>query len=383
MPKPPASAQSSRRCSEPRVADFVPGLELARRFYGEAVRPILEDAFSELPHSAALLGPGSEVLGYDDAMSTDHHWGPRAMLFVSGPDYKARAESLRQTLAERLPTSFLGYSTNFTEPQKDGAMMLRQVESGPVNHRVEIMTVKGFFRAILGVDPLASISTAEWLTFPQQSLRSIAAGAVFHDDLGLEDARAVFRWYPEDVWLYLLASGWRRIAQQEAFVGRTGLEGDELGSRLIATNLVRDLMRLCFLIERSHVPYAKWFGRAFGELSCAEVLVPVLERATSAAGWKERENALVAAYSQVACMHNDLGITDPLPTEATPYYDRPFLVLHADRFADALHGAIQDPQVRQLAERPLIGSLDQLSDSTDVAHPRWRTRLRALYGKDE
>lgn len=52
---------------------FIPGLELSRRFYWEAVRPVLDDAYPNLSHSAALIGHGSEVLGFDTPMSADHH----------------------------------------------------------------------------------------------------------------------------------------------------------------------------------------------------------------------------------------------------------------------------------------------------------------------
>ena len=55
------------------MKDFIPGLELASKFYEEAVKPILESVFSALPYSAALIGTGSEVLGFDNAMSADHH----------------------------------------------------------------------------------------------------------------------------------------------------------------------------------------------------------------------------------------------------------------------------------------------------------------------
>jgi hypothetical protein len=51
----------------------VSGLDLSRRFYEQAVRPLV----SGVPHSAALLGEGSEVLGFDDEVSTDHDFGPR------------------------------------------------------------------------------------------------------------------------------------------------------------------------------------------------------------------------------------------------------------------------------------------------------------------
>ncbi len=36
--------------------------------------------------------------------------------------------------------------------------------------------------------------------------------------------------------------------------------GDEVGSALIGSRLVRDIMRLCFLMEQTYAPYAKWFG---------------------------------------------------------------------------------------------------------------------------
>lgn len=48
---------------------FIPGLELKRLFYEEAIRPILDREFPQLRHSAARLGSGSEVLGYDTELS--------------------------------------------------------------------------------------------------------------------------------------------------------------------------------------------------------------------------------------------------------------------------------------------------------------------------
>ena len=47
------------------------GLELAKRYYEEVGRPMLERDFPELlPRLAAgLVGEGSECLGFDDAIS--------------------------------------------------------------------------------------------------------------------------------------------------------------------------------------------------------------------------------------------------------------------------------------------------------------------------
>jgi hypothetical protein len=44
-------------------------------------------------------------------------------------------------------------------------------------------------------------------------------GAVFHDGLDtLHQVRAGLQWYPHDLWRYVLACQWRRVAQEEGFV---------------------------------------------------------------------------------------------------------------------------------------------------------------------
>ena len=61
------------------MTDFIKGLELNELFYKGAVAPLLKARFPQVQHSAALIGWGSEVLGYDDLESTDHNWGVRAI----------------------------------------------------------------------------------------------------------------------------------------------------------------------------------------------------------------------------------------------------------------------------------------------------------------
>ena len=62
------------------------GIELSRRYYLSAVAPGL----AGVPHAAALLGPGSEVLGYDDGVSPDHDFGERVQIFY--PDRETAGE---------------------------------------------------------------------------------------------------------------------------------------------------------------------------------------------------------------------------------------------------------------------------------------------------
>jgi Domain of unknown function (DUF4037) len=366
--------------SEAGMRDFVGGLDLSGLFYEKAVWPILDSTFPGLTHSAALIGYGSEVLDYDTPRSTDHEWGPRLLLFLSDGDHKVHAARVAEVLRYRLPRRFGGHSTHFGEPDAEGVRVPERRTSGPVEHKVEVHTVRRFFVSWTSLDPLGEIGLTDWLRVPQQRLLEVTAGRVYHDGLGeLGKARAKLAYYPRDVWLYMLAAQWRRVGHLEAFVGRTGEVGDGLGWRLIAAGLTHDLMRLCFLMERRYAPYAKWFGTAFSRLRCATELRPHLEGALAADSWKQRESHLSRAYEAIARMHNELGVTLPLETMVTPFHGRPYLVLHAERFAAALEEAVTDPRVRSLPQG--VGSADQLTDSTDVlAKPEIYSRLGTLYG---
>lgn len=365
------------------MTNFISGLELSNLFYLEAVKPVFDKHFPQLHYSAALLGYGSEVLGFDTEMSADHDWGPRLMIFLEEDDFAARHENIHEALRRELPFEFRGFSTNFSPPDltDNGTQRLEIIESGLINHHVEIFTARTFFLDYLNFDLRQPIAPADWLTFPEQKLRALTAGAIYHDETGLRETLSKFAYYPNDVWLYLLASGWNRISQEEHLMGRAGMVGDEIGSAIIAARLARDLMRLCFLMEKQYAPYPKWFGTAFSQLECAADLSPVLKKVLAAENWREREKFLAASYEYVAAMHNRLEIMGPLTAKAANFFGRPFLVIHLHgKFADEICKLITDPAVKRLAEKPLIGSLDQFSDSTDIlSDPRWRENLRKLY----
>ena len=353
------------------AAEFLPGLELSRRFYFEAVLPILRRTLVGVPHSAARLGTGSEVLGFDTERSADHEWGPRLQIFLGERDLRSHGESIWQALSEQLPTSFAGWPTHFSAPDGGPIGHMTQTD-GPVNHRVAVTSIADWFGRELGFDPRAGISTLDWLAAPTQRLAENTGGAVFSDGLGeLVEARRRIQWYPDDLWRYALACQWQRISQEEAFVGRAGEVGDEVGSAMVAARLVREIARLAFLLERRWAPYAKWLGSAFATLPISAVLGGPLHDVLAATSWKEREAGLCAAYSITARAQNELALAEPVDPAVRPYHDRPFLVLHAERFADALRRGITDPAVRDL---PPLGAIDQIVDSTDVLCSPVRTR---------
>jgi hypothetical protein len=360
---------------------FIPGRDLSRRFYWEAVRPLLDAHFPDLAHAAALIGPGSEVLGFDTAMSMDHDWYPKLVLFLREQEAHM-IEPVKEMLAQHLPHVFLGFPVDAQElPDEPGMAVMRLKSEGRVNHRVFPVTLRAFARKWLDWELDQPLEAADWLSFPSQTLRSLTAGAVHYDGVGeLTALCQKLAWYPQDVWLYLLACGWQRIGEEEHLAPRAGFVGDELGSTLIAARLVRDIMSLCFLMERQYAPYPKWFGSAFRQLHCAGDMQPWLWQAVQAASWQEREAALCQAYEQLAQMHNALGIIAALPEKVSHFHDRPFRVIHGEVFASAICEQIHDPAVQRMVERGLIGSLDQFSDSTTLrSWIHWRKRIRRLY----
>lgn len=337
---------------------FIPGLQLSRMYYEQVVKKIMSDFFPNLQYSSGLIDYGSDVLGYDTTISRDHEWGPRLSIFLKTEEIDQYAHKIHTVLSENLPYEFEGYSTNFSGKVGAGLQRLEKIEEGTVNHKIRVLTVEGFFKGHLELNIHKEIETKKWLFFPQQKLKTIRSGDIFHDDLNIETIRSKLHFYPKDVWLYLMASEWSLIAQEEAFVGRSGDVGDEIGSKLIASRIIEKIMNLCFLMEKEYAPYSKWFGTAFKNLTAAETFLPLIEKTLDANNWKERETYLSKMYERIAEKHNNLKVTEPLNTKVTDYYRRPYLVLMAGRFAETLFEKITDPVLKEIG---LLGSIDQIT----------------------
>ena len=343
--------------------NFVPGLVLSERFFHSAVEPLIATHFPTLRYSAARLSRGSDVMGFDTPQSRDHHWGPKTTLFLADDDVARHGDEIVTMLGNELPFTIDGYPTHFDQPDVDGGF-LTHTGQRPIAHGVTVTTIARFTRDYLGVDATHPIDERAWLAMPSQRLRTIRSGRVFRDDLGLSAVRERLHWYPHEVWLYRMANQWRRIDQEEPWVGRCGDVGDELGSRIVATRLLVELMRLCFLIEREYWPYFKWFGTAFSRLRCSATLTPIFHDVMNAADWKSREAAIGRAHLRVGAMHNELGVTDVIEPRLAPFFNRPYQVPHAMRFVDALMGAVRSPSLRAIPS--YVGSVDQFADSTDI-----------------
>jgi hypothetical protein len=347
------------------MPQFLPGLELSRRFYDEVVRDLVTP-----PHAACLLGEGSEVLGFDQPRSTDHGWGPRLQVFVE----RADTASVARAIERGLPAAFAGWPVRFF-----------RLEAGAVTHHVEVSTLDDWICRHLGFDPRTQLTTARWLALSQQRLLHATAVAVFRDDTGeVSTLRKLLAWYPRDVWLWLMASQWHLIGNAEPLVGRTAEASDPRGSALVAAALVRLIMQLSFLQERRYWPYAKWFGTAFSRLDVAAELGPLLDEMLSSRDYRTREDAVVHALQFAAHRHNTLGLTPPVDTSTGHFRVnindavRPYRVLNAGRFVEACRAAIENESLRALVP---VGALDQLTHADDamVNFTSWPAELARVY----
>jgi hypothetical protein len=350
------------------------GSELARTYFEHVVRPVVAARWPQLPYAAARLGSGSDVLGLDDAMSTDHDWGLRLNLLVpdgrnaaagaAGPGgVPGLAAEIDSHLSLQLPDSFAGHPTRFAttwDPR--------------VRHRVQVETARDIAVSRLGVDPTHDLTVGDWLSLTGQAVLEVTGGEVFVDDVGeLDGIRRRLQWYPDDLWRHLVAVDWARLAQELPVVGRTGERGDEVGSRVVAGRLTGVAMHLAHLLERRWPPYTKWLATSFAELPRAGAARTAVLAAVSAGCWREREAGLVEALRLLNRVQADAGLPT-LADPVEPFWDRPYRGVR-DAAVTVLTDGIGDPAVRALPRG--VGSVEQWSDNvdvlTDVGRPRRRT----------
>jgi Domain of unknown function (DUF4037) len=324
------------------------GAECSRLYYEHLVGPAVDARWPGLPRAAGRLGSGSDVLGLDDAVSRDHDWGLRLNLLVSA-DMAAHVDAY---LEETLPESFEGLPTRF-----------RTTWDAHRRHRVQVQDVASFVHSRTGVDLRDPLSTDDWLMLTGQAVLEVTAGPVFVDtDGALTASRAALCWYPDEMWKYVVAADWARLAQELPFVGRTAEVGDDLGSRVVTARLVEVATHLAHLVDRRWPPYSKWLGTSLTRLPRSHVVAEPLARALISTHWRTREDGLVQAVRTLSRLQADAG----LPTVDDPveqFWDRAYRGIRIE-VVEALEESIDDPAIRALPRG--VGSADQWSHNADV-----------------
>ena len=243
------------------------GIEIARAYYEQFGRPMLEAQFPGLLPLIAvgLTGSGSECYGYDDAVSTDHDFEPGFMLFLPGEDaVDRRTAFLLERAYDRLPREFMGLERSLVAPV--GGARRGVVRTGE------------YFRDKVGA-PDGVLSVGQWLSLPDYALSEAVNGALFYDGYGeVSRIRAGLSRYPEDIRLKKLAGNLLLMAQSGQYnYARCLRHGETAAAQLAAGAFVQSAMQVVFLLNNAYMPYYKWQFRALRGLERLSLLAEVME----------------------------------------------------------------------------------------------------------
>lgn len=351
---------------------FTKGLVLNERYYAEVVGPQLRQFDPQLAHSASLLGYGSDVLGFDDATSMDHNWGPRLQIFLNEQDLH-RKDELDAFLATNLPPAFMGLPTNYGGNPGDPIKRLVATQGPPINHLIEIYGIDAFAHSIAG-KPLAHLTDPDWVRIPEQVLLEATSGKVFHDGLDkLTPVRAQLRYYPPDVQKLKLAALWQGIANEEAFLSRCAEQGDFTGVKLISTRIMSHLMKICFVIKERYMPYSKWFTVMFNTLGL-QPIEDLIAQTLQANDLQVIAQNVARLYREVIVLSNRHASLPEINNEIRNYYGRPAQVVMAGEIAALLVDAIEQDAIKKLDLLTVF--IDNKIDGADFRPARdWLQRV--------
>ena len=305
------------------------GLEIAEKYYETFGAEMMRTEFPELEEIVAvgLMGSGSECYGYDDDTSRDHDFEPGFILFLPPEEVVDRRTAFRLERAYgKLPDEFMGLKRNKDVSYDTG--------------RHGVIRTADFFRSKVG-DPEGTLSLETWMKIPENYLLEATNGKLFRDDVGtVRDIRARLAYFPEDVRLKKLA-GALMLAEQASNYNyeRQLSRGDTAAAQLAIYEYVKNVISVCFLLEKRYKPYYKWVFRALNDLPHFAVLREDLEYLIS------NGNGIAEAVekrSKIRSINARLG--DEIRRQALSDYDG----LHLDSFAYCVNGKIKDPSVRNL-----------------------------------
>lgn len=282
------------------------GVDVSRDFIAEVLQPQLETAIgADLERLAiAIIGTGSDVIGLDDEISHDHHWGPRANVMYLRDDAARLRPVVERVLTREIPREYAGFEVHIGIGNLTG---------------VCCTAVEDFFARFLGTDELPK-RDLDWLALCEVDLFHVTGGSVVHDGPGeLSRRRAALAYYPDAVWKKRLADWCMYVTGRDApyNIHRVSRRGDELTSAIYLGLCLKRMMELCFTVNRQYAPYTKWLNRLYRRLPlCGDSLAGLLDEVVAETSWRRRVDLLVDANYVLADALAEMGLTEPVERRA-------------------------------------------------------------------
>lgn len=302
------------------------GLLLSKQFYVTYGKDMIESCFPQLAHRIAvgLAGEGSECLGFDDELSTDHDFEPAFCLWLTEQDERQYGMELARAYRQ-LPKEFGGFSRERLAPV------------GGSRHGV--MSIAAFYTRFLGLSH-APNSYEQWLYIPSPSLGCACNGEVFRDDLGEFSAirQVLLQGYPEDIRRKKLAGHAVMMAQAGLYnYARCVKRGETGAAQLAVFEFVRHAMSTVYLLNQTYEPFYKWAYRGLRELPLLSFLEPSLVALTELGNTEAEATAKRESMEEIAALciaeYRRQGLTNSENDDL-------------ERQAYAIVNGIADPQLR-------------------------------------
>ena len=243
------------------------GLELAKAYYENCGKPMLEEQFPELMDKIAvgLAGSGSECFGFDDELSADHDFEPGFIIFLPGEEEIDSRTAFRLERAySALPKEFMGFARSRVSPV------------GGARHGV--IRISDFLMDKTGT-PDGVLTPCQWLRIPQEALAEAVNGQIWHDGSGqISGVRKALGTWPEDIRKKKLAGSLLLMAQAGQYNYPRCIKRGETGAAQLAVfEYVRACMDSVFLLNKVYPPYYKWKFRAMRGLEKLSLLAELME----------------------------------------------------------------------------------------------------------
>lgn len=236
------------------AASEMTGLEMAKAYYEAYGKKMIEEKFPDYKGRIAvgLVGEGSECLGFDDAVSADHDYGPGFCIWLTKKDYRKIGKRLQEEY-EKLPGEFMGF------PAK------HRTERG--KERTGVFEIGSFFQHLTGYAK-APKTEEEWYSISEEALRTATSGEIFSDPLGkFTKRRARFLNRPDTVSLEKLAVSLGKMAQAGQYNFGRAKKREDVGAMYFAmAEFLKAACEAVYLLNGTYMPFYKWRMRGMRSL---------------------------------------------------------------------------------------------------------------------
>lgn len=248
--------ESIEMCNKELKEQAISGLELSKRYYETYGAPMIHDQFSnyETKIAVGLMGEGSECYGFDDALSTDHDFGPEFCLWLDDETYDAIGEKL-QNAYDALPTEFLGFTRSTTSMGYG---------------RRGVMRIKDFYEKHLQTSCYEKIDFA---AIPDYELAVCVNGQVFRDDEGHFSAlrNQLKHGYPEEIRLKKIAEDVTGFSQTGQYNYKRMMDReDPISANIMLADFAKNAMKLYHHMNNVFPPHDKWLRKSTVSLETSE-----------------------------------------------------------------------------------------------------------------